>query len=101
VSARIQQHVAECIRDLLRRREQAQVVAVGEHRSDVIADAVHRSGEPRADRHHAAPEGVRIACFDEQVRVIALQRIVDEATARPPAPARERTFDLTDDGDSA
>ena len=73
------------------------MVAVVEHAARSPRNAVDRAGEARADRLHAAPERVAIPRLDDQVRVISLQRVVDEAEAGTGAAAREGPLDLADD----
>jgi len=72
VPASIQQHVAEGIPDLFRRREQPDVIAIGEHASRAPRDTIDGAGETRADCHHPATERCAVASFDDQVRVIPL-----------------------------
>jgi hypothetical protein len=42
-------------------------------------DAIHRSREPRTERLHAARERPVVERLDDQVNVIALQRVMDYA----------------------
>jgi len=74
------------------------VVAIGE---DVAASPpdhpIDRVGEARADRHHAACERVVVARLDDEMRVVALQRVVDEAKTGPDARDRKRALDGVDD----
>ena len=57
------------------------VVAAVEHRPAAPADAVHGAGETGADALHAAGERVLAVCFDDQVHVVALERVVHDAEA--------------------
>ena len=80
--ARIEQHVGERIPHLLRRLQQAQVISLEEHRPGAPQRPVHRAREPRRKRHHPAPERIAIVGLDDQVRVIVLDRVVDEPEIR-------------------
>lgn len=73
------------------------MIPLGEHRTAPLRDAVHRARESRPDGFHAAPESVAIASFDDQMRVVGLERVVDEPKALPGATAGERPFDLVHD----
>ena len=97
VPARVQQHVAERAVDLARGRQQVHVVAVGEHAPGPPCDAIHGPREPRADGGHAAAERAAIVRLDDEVRVIALERVVDEAEARTLAAVGEAPLDLAHD----
>ena len=59
-------------------------------------DPIHREREPRPDRHHPPPERVLIARFDDEVRVVAQQRVVHEAELGAVAPGGERAFKSAD-----
>lgn len=97
VPACIQQHVPERMVHLARRREQSCMIAIGEHRARPPRRSIERSSEPRTDRHHPAAERATIVGFDDQVRVIPLQRVLDQAEAATRAAARERARDLAHD----
>ena len=73
------------------------MVAAVEHAPTASGHSVHRAREACADRFHAAPEGVAIVRFDDQVRVVALQRVVDEAEPRTGAAVGEGPLDRADD----
>ncbi len=101
VLPRIEQHVAERVPHLPRRRQEANVIAVRQHPPAPPHRAVHGERESRADRRHAARERCTIVRFHDQVRVIALQRIVRQPKARPRAPAGEGALDRADDRDGS
>ena len=96
VAPRIQEDVAKRVSHLLRRRQHAR--GNDRHgRSAPLRDSIHRSREARADRHHAAPEGVA---------VLRLSRLSGHdspgaSSARAETPARaaggEGPLDLTHD----
>ena len=73
------------------------MVTVGENAAAPTGDAIDGVGEARADRHHAASEGVLVARFDNQMRVIALERVVDQAEPGPDAAGSKRALDRMDD----
>ena len=95
---RVQQHVADRIPDLRRCRQKAEVVAVCEHRPGSFGDAIHRPCDACGDRLHAASERVAVACFDDQVRVIALEGVVHEPETGPSPRDSKTSLQLADDG---
>ena len=54
---------------LFRRRQHADVVAVGEHASSALRHPIYGPREPRPDRHHAPAERVAIAGLHDEVGV--------------------------------
>ena len=83
-------HLARC-------RQEPMVITIGKHATRASCDAIDGACQPRADRFHAAPERRAILRFDDQVSMIALQRVVHEPEARPDASVGERALDLADD----
>jgi hypothetical protein len=73
------------------------MIPIGEHATVSARGTVHGAREPRGYGVHAAPEGLAVVCLDEQVRVIALERVVHEPEPRTLASGSERTFDLLHD----
>ncbi len=73
------------------------MVAVSEDLSAALCDAVHGSRKARADRHHATSERVPVLCFDDQMRVIALQGVLHQAKRPALASVRERAFERAND----
>lgn len=88
----IEQNVAQNVSDLAGRAQHAQMVPIGQHRPTTAEDPVRSACEPRADRDHPAAQQRRSVRFDEEMHVIALQRVVDES--EPFALARRRHADL-------
>src|SRR5215470_6250353 len=70
------------------------MVAIREHRTRAAGDAVHCPCDPCPERHHAASECVAVARLDDQMRVVALQRVVDESKARSRAGGCEAHLEL-------
>ncbi len=93
----VEKDVAKRVMHLTRRRQQSQMVAIGDDRPPPIRDSVHGTCQPRAEHPHPAPEGATIARLDDQVRVIPLQRVVHQPKPRPIARRSERTLDLPHD----
>jgi hypothetical protein len=75
--------------DLARGRQHSHVVAVSEDTAATIRDAVHGAGQPGTDRFHTASERLAVVGLDDEVCVIALERIVHQTKPRPPATAGE------------
>jgi hypothetical protein len=73
------------------------MVPIYEHSPASAGDPVNGPGEPRANGFHAAAERIAIVRFDDEVRVVAEERVVDEAEVVAVASGRERAFDLADD----
>jgi hypothetical protein len=78
--------------------QRAGVIAFGEHRARTPCNAIHRARQAGADRLHAATERVPIVRLHEQVRMIALQRVVHQAKAGSYAATTECALDLPHDG---
>ncbi len=95
--AGVEQHVAQHPVHLAWRLEEVQVIAIGEHLSVALGDAVHSTRQARADGHHATSERVPIVRFDDEMCVIALQGVVHQAERAALATVRERAFDGPDD----
>jgi hypothetical protein len=93
----IHQHVGERVPHLARAGEDALVVALGEHSAGAPERAVHGEREARAERLHRAPERGAIARLDDQVHVVALDRVVDEPEARPLLRSPKGGFDCPHD----
>ena len=73
------------------------MVALGEHASVAPRDSIDGARKTRTDRHHPAPERVLIPGFDDEVRVIALQRVVHDPEVATLAAVREGALDLPHD----
>jgi len=73
------------------------MIPIGEDATPATDGTIHSTGEPSTDRHHAAPESLTIVRLDDQVRVVALQRVVHEPKSGAGAAAGEAPLDLTDD----
>jgi len=77
--SRVEEHVGERGPNLPGRAEAAVVIPPVEHRSPPPEDPVHRSREARGDALHAACESRRVRRFDQEVDVIVLDRVVNDA----------------------
>ena len=77
------------------------MVAIGHHAPAPVGHAVHGPREPRADRHHAAPEGVAVVRLDDEMGMVALQRVVHEPKVGTRAAGGEGPLDLADDAEGA
>lgn len=90
----IQEHVGDRVPNLARSAKHADVIPIREHRTASPEDAVHSLREPRTDCLHSAPERFPILCFDDHMRVVALERVVNETKRVAFTPPRERVLDL-------
>jgi len=74
------------------------VVAVREDAAALPAGyAIDGMGEARANRDHAASERMLVGCLDDQMRVVALEGVVDEAKPGPDAAGSKGLLDRVDD----
>jgi len=69
--------------------------SLGEHRAAAAERAIHGPCDPRADGHHATTEGSRIRRLDHEMRVRALQCIVNEAEMSTRANGGEAALERT------
>ena len=89
----VQQHVREPTPHLSRRAKDTQVVAIREHTPGTPERSVHPARKAGGKRLHPAPERLAPVRFDDEVRMIALDRVVDDAKRASLATLRERTLD--------
>ena len=73
----------------------------GENSPPATKRPVQRACDARADRHHAAPKRIRVACFDEQMRMGGLQRVVNEPEVTAVAGRRKAPLDGANEADGA
>ena len=97
VSSGVQQNVCNRPADLERRLQHAHVVSIRQDRAAAPEDPMHRTRQARTDRLHASAQGSRVVSLDDQVRVIALERVVHQPEVAPVAALRERTLELADE----
>jgi len=77
------------------------VVAIRDHGPRAPEPPVHGLREADPEGLHPAPEGLAIRGLDDGVEVVALDRVVDEPEALPPAHPAEGVLDRAHDGDRA
>jgi len=97
MAACVQEDVRQRPTHLARRSEKAMVVTPVQHRAAPSTHAIDRARETRRDALHAVREGLLAVRLDDQVGVIALQRVVGDAEVAPLARLRERTPELVDE----
>lgn len=73
------------------------MISVGEDGAPTLCDAVHGPCQPRRNGFHPPTERFAIARFHDEMRVVALQRIVDEAKPFARATDGERPLELVHD----
>jgi len=93
VLAYVQKHIGERVADLARRSQHTQVVAITQHRAGRAKQRVDQPREARAERLHAVPELDRAVGFDHEVRVVRLDRVLDDAESVSRAKTVERSLD--------
>jgi hypothetical protein len=96
VLAHVQEHVCKRVPHLARGPQDPQVVAVAQHGASASHDAIHDPREPRAKRIHSAAQLHRVRGLDQEVRVIRLDRVLDDAEVAPGAQRPERALELRD-----
>jgi hypothetical protein len=96
MATRVQEYVREGPAHLARRAQAAVVVAAVEHRPAAAAHPVHGAREPGTDAHHAARECFLAVRFDDQVRMVSLQRVVRDAEVPTLFRLRQRAPPLMD-----
>jgi len=79
------------------RSQHPDVVAIVEHGAGTIGDAVHRPRRAGADGFHSATRRLAVLRLDDEVRVVAPQRIMHEAEAGPDATVGEGALDRVND----
>lgn len=77
--SRIEKDIGERVSHLSGGAKDVGVIAVFEHRSATLEDAIRGPRQSRSDRLHAAPQGRRAICFHKKVDVVGLKRVVDHA----------------------
>jgi len=77
--SRVENHVRKRRSHLPGRAERAVVIAAVEHRSAAIEDPIHGPSEASGQALHSIRQGCDALRFDEQVDVIVLERVVDDA----------------------
>lgn len=96
VPARVEEHASQRPPHLARRPQQPVVVPPVEHRPVPSAHAVHRTCETRRDALHPIRERFLPVSLHDQMRVVALERVVCDAEATPLARLGQRAFPLPD-----
>lgn len=86
---------------LTRRRQYTVVIAIREYATRAARNPIHGTCESNAYRFHAASERVAILSLDNQVRVVAEQRIVHQAKIAAIAAGRKGPLYLPHDADVA
>ena len=73
------QDVADRVRHLPWRRERARVVPVREHRTAPSRQRIEALRDANGQPLHSAGQALRAFCLDDEMNVISLNRIVDDA----------------------
>lgn len=96
VPSRVQEHVSQRVAGLAGRSELASVIAVGEDATSTPRSAIDRAGEPDGQPLHPARERAPVRGLDDEVQVVSLNRIVEQAKPEPIFAPDERTTNLTE-----
>ena len=92
--ATVQQHVRNGVPDFPRRSQDVDVAAVREHGAAPSEDAIRRACKACGYRLHSARERMSARGFDDQVDVVALDRVVRDAETTPLAGFTPAPLDL-------
>jgi phage protein D len=87
--SRVLKHVDQRRAHLARRAQRAGVVAVAEDTTGATQKPVERSRDAHEQSLHAARERAPVGGLDDQVQVVRLDRMVNQAQAEALAAARE------------
>ena len=87
--ASVAEHVGKRVTHLPWGREHAMVEAVGEHLAATTERAVHRAGDADGEALHRAAQRASVLRLDDEMHVIALHRVLDDAAPEALARARE------------
>ncbi|HEX5631786.1 MAG TPA: hypothetical protein VFX50_01115 [Gemmatimonadales bacterium] len=93
VAMMIQEHVSERVAHLARRLEGAGVEAGGEEAAAAAEVPVEVPREAHTETGDAAREALRVVGLDEEVQVVRLHGVVDEAKAIALRASREALLD--------
>ncbi len=96
MAPRVQEDVGQSATHLTRCAQQAMVVAPVENRPGPSADAIHGPRQASPDALHAARERLLAVGLDDQVGVVALQRVVRHAEVAALARLGQRASPLVD-----
>jgi len=94
---RVEQHVGECVPYLARGAQHTEVISPGEHGASPCENSIDGSCEAGRQGLHTAPERLAATRLDDEVSVVALDRVVDDPKRSPLAGRGERLFDLPED----
>jgi len=97
VLAHVEQHIRQCIPHLARRPKDAQVVTVAQDDAARAEGLVHEPREARSECLHAASELRRAASLDQEMRVIRLERVLDDGEAVARSQTVERSLERMDE----
>ena len=97
MTARIEKHVSQRMPHLARRAEDVEVKTICQHAARSPEHAIHRPGQARGNGFHPASKLSLACCLDQQVNVIALNRIVNQPEAPAVARRSEAAFLLANE----
>jgi len=83
------------------RSKDPRVVAVGEHRAPTAEDPIHCPRDARTDRTHAVRQGRSVRGLDEQVQMVLLHGVVEQAKPTAVARVAEAPLDLANEAAAA
>src|SRR5207244_2324334 len=79
--AKVLQHVAHGVDDLAQRRQHVRVIAIDEYLSGAVREAIECAREPYREPLHRPRQRLGAFGLDDEVKVVALDGIVDDANA--------------------
>jgi hypothetical protein len=97
----VAQHVRERVPHLAWRGQQTGVVALGDHAAAPVPHAVGRASDPDGQRAHAATQAISAFGLDNEVDVVALNRVLHEPEVGALTAAAEAPLDPVHHGPRA
>ena len=95
--SRVEQHVGDCVSNFAWGSQHVDVAAVGEDCAYPSKDAIDGSSEACRERFEAAGEVLFAGRLDDQVDVVALDRVVNESEAAAVADFAPAPLELADE----
>lgn len=95
--ARIQQHVGERRTHFPRRAQRTMVISPVEHRSAPFKNPIHSPSQTRVEAFHPVGQGGCTFGLDEEVNMIVLERVMDDAEVGALRDLSQRALDFANE----
>ncbi len=101
VTSRVQQHVRNRVAHLARRAKDVQMEAIRQNAASQPEHACSRVRDARPDRLHARGEVAAGRCFNDEMNVVTLQRVVHHAEPSAVPNGAQAPFELAHEANRA